>query len=141
MIPTAKTKSSVIKINGEEFEEVPRVSLAASKILADVWQGLGKPTSPLTDSGQKLMKIIISVWEDLYPKDSKEWYEMRTEYKNSELTIREQVHKHTGRSLASYPVPIYLLMKKLFPTFKLSERKNNIKLVSVFPMFQMCQKV
>jgi hypothetical protein len=128
-------------IDWSQYEEVPKLSLAASQILVDMHLHLGQPQSPLTPSGQKLMNVIISVWEDLYPKEAKEWTEERSMYKKEELPANVQVRKHTGRSLASFPAPIYHMMKKLFPTFNFTERKNCMKLVKLFPMFQMTNKV
>jgi len=45
------------------------------------------------------------------------WLEQRKNYKASELSISQQVKRQTGRSLASYPYPIYQMMKKVFPDF------------------------
>lgn len=132
---------SVIKIGEEEFEEVPKGAVAASKILADMKIRLGSPQTPLSDSGQKLMNVIIAVWEDLYPLEAKAWYEDRKEYQKNEMSLTEQVRKHTGRSLASYPYPIYQMMKKLFPTFNATERKNCMKMVKKYQMFKMANKV
>jgi hypothetical protein len=132
---------SVIKIGNEEYEEVAPIVTASSKMLADTWEFLGKPESPLTDSGSKLMAAIIAVWEELYPADAKKWYSDRADYTRSELSINEQISKHTGRSLASYPFPVFQMMKKLFPTFKPGDRKSCIKLVAKFPMFKLANRV
>jgi hypothetical protein len=134
-------KPQGIKINGEIYDEIPSTSVVASHWLVDVWLKLGKPDSPLSESGQKMTKVIIAVWEDLYPQDSKEWYEMRKEYQLNELSIPQQVQRQTGRSLASYPYPIFLMMKKIFPNFKLNKRGNVIKLLSLFPLFRFCNRV
>jgi hypothetical protein len=109
-------------------------------MLVNVWQDLGKPDSPLSPAGEKLMKVIIAVWEDLYPLDARAWYAERLSYQKAELNITEQVHGHTGRSLASYPYPIYQMMKKLFPDFKRSDRKNVLKLIKKFPLLKWANK-
>lgn len=126
--------------NINEFEEIPASSVAASKILTDMWARLGKPNTPFTPSGEKLMNIIISVWYDLYPKEAIGWEEDRKEYKKSELSITEQVHKRTGRSLASYPSPIYYMMKKLFKGFEPAKRENCMKMVKKWPMFRFANR-
>lgn len=128
-------------LNVDNYEEVPPQSVLASKWITDLWNQLGRPISPLTPSGQKLMKVIISVWEDLYSKDAKEWYEARADYKKSEMSISEQVSKRTGRSLASFPTPVFLMMKRVFPAFRVADRKNCIKLVRIWPQFQMANKI
>lgn len=130
-----------ITINGETYDEIPKAALLASKWLTDAWEYLGKPETPFTESGKKLMNLITAIWEDLYPQDAKEWYEARAEHQKNELSISEQVHRHTGRSLASYPMPIFRMMKKIFPTFKLGERKNTMSVVKEWGMFRMANKV
>lgn len=125
----------------EEYEIIPPDAVAASRIIVDIWKQLGKPDSPLTPTGEKLMKIIISVWEDLYPEQRILWYAERTEYQKGEKSIKEQVRGQTGRSLASYPLPIYSMMKKVFPNFDAGERKNCIKMVKKYPMFRYANKI
>jgi hypothetical protein len=122
----------------DEYEEIPQIALITSKWLVEAWEQLGKPDNPFTESGAKMMAVIIAVWEELYPDESKQWYEDRKTYRKHELSITEQVHKHTGRSLASYPFPIFQVMKTIFPTFKAAQRENCLKMVRKFPMFQMC---
>lgn len=87
------------------------------------------------------MDLIIAVWEDLYPVDRETWYAERKRYKTAELSINEQVAKGTGRSLASYPMPIFKLMQVVFRGFDPAERKNCIRMVRKWPMFQMANKV
>ena len=130
-----------IKIGDTVYGTAPQAAVTASKWLTDLWIQLGRPQTPLTDAGSKLMKVIIAVWEDLYPQESKLWWEGRSEYKKEELDIKTQVHKRTGRSLASYPFPIFMMCKRLFPDFKMGERKNAIKMARRFPMFQMANKI
>lgn len=132
---------STITIDGEVYDIIPSEFNAASKALTDMYLKLGSPDDPLSTQGEKIMKIIIAVWEDLQPEQAKQWYAERMEYKNNEMTIREQVHKKTGRSLASYPSLVYKLMKAIFPKYSLSNRENNIKLVQKYPIFQMANKI
>lgn len=130
-----------IRLDDQEFDVVPREAVVASKAIADIYIKLGRPQNPFTDSGQKMMQLIIAVWEDLYPLQAKMWYDDRRDYQSNELSIREQVHKRTGRSLASYPLPIYNMMKKVFRGFDPAERKNCIKMVKYWPQFRMANKV
>lgn len=123
-----------------DMEEVPQILVGASQWAIDAWERLGKPNSPFTDSGERLMKVLIAMWEELYPIDAKEWYESRVEYQNAELSSSEQVRKHTGGSLASIPLPIYRMMMKFFPTTKLNGihgREVCKKLCRRYPMFKM----
>jgi len=124
----------------KDYEEVPVTAVAASKWLVEYWEKLGKPTTPLTPTGKSMMNIIITVWQELYPQDAKEWLDSRKDYKVSELSISTQVQRHTGRSLASYPYPIFQMMHKIFPEFDLKERKNILKLVKAFPIFLFANK-
>ena len=125
----------------EEYDVIPPQAVASVQILMKMWEQLGRPKTPFTKSGAKLMSIIISVWEDGYPADVIKWTADRKEYKKSELSISTQVKKGTGRSLASYPLPIYNMMKNLFIGFDPAERKNCIKMVKKWPMFQFANRV
>lgn len=131
----------VINIGTEEYEVVPTPAVLASKMLADTHVKLGSPEDPLSEQGEKVMNVIISIWQDLYPKEYKEWLEVRQNYKLSEMSTSEQVHRQTGRSLASIPTPIYRMMKKVFPEFKMGTREEMLKLVKKYPLFQMCNSV
>ena len=136
-----KNTSKTIKVDGEVYDEIPQVSLVASKWLVDLWIKLGKPPNPFTEQGIKLMNVIIAVWEDLYPHEAEKWHEHRDEYQKNELTIHQQVKRQTGRSLASFPVPVYRMMRKLFPGFQSTERKNVMKMVRKWPIFQMANRL
>jgi hypothetical protein len=132
--------SKTIKIGNEEYEKIPEIHVLASYGLVDVWERLGKPDTPLSESGKKMVNAIVAVWEELYPQEAKEWTANRKDYKASELSIQEQVKQRTGRSLASYPFLVYQMMKRVFPNFDLSKRDNCMKLVTAFPMFLMANK-
>jgi hypothetical protein len=130
-----------IKLDGETYDIPTQQAQVISKTIAEMWERLGRPETPLSESGEKLMKIIIATWEDTFPIESNDWYEARKEYKLNEFDIKTQVHRQTGRSLASYPSYIYNVMKRVFPQFKLSDRENVMKLVKKYPIFQMANKV
>jgi hypothetical protein len=136
-----KPTSNVIKVGSEEFDVIPQEAVAASKIIEDMYIKLGRPKDPFSEPGQKLMKLMLAVWEDLWPVQAREWYEERKDYQNNEKSITEQVQQRTGRSLASYPLPIYNMMKKVFRGFDAAERENCIKMVKLFPQFRMANKV
>jgi hypothetical protein len=125
----------------KDYQVVAKEATLASRWLTSVWNELGKPPTPFSEAGEKLMKVIIAVWQDLYPLEARLWFAERSEYQKAELSITEQVHQRTGRSLASYPYPIWRMMKKLFPGFKAGERKNTMKLIKMFPIFKMANKV
>jgi len=129
-----------IKVGNEDFEEVPKTAVVASKVVSDMWVRLGKPQTPFSTSGAKMMEIIIAVWQDCYPLDAKVWSDQRHEYKANELSIKDQVQRHTGRSLASYPYPIFKMMKSVFRGFDPAERKNCMKMVKKWPMFMFANK-
>ncbi len=133
--------SKIIKMGKEEYEVISSPVVAASSALVKTWEKLGKPTDPFSDHGEKLMYVIIAIWEDLSPEESKMWYRDREEYKKAELSINEQRSKKTGRSLASYPYLIYKMMRKVFPTFKPAEKENAKKMCRKFPMFQFCNRI
>lgn len=125
----------------KDYEVVPPQAVASAKVLVDMWTQLGRPATPFTPSGEKLMNIIIAIWGDGYPTQEREWLKDRKEYQNSELSITEQVHRHTGRSLASYPMPVYQMMKTVFKGFDPAERKNCMKMVRKWPIFRMANKI
>lgn len=130
-----------ITIENEVYDIPTRQASAISNAIAYVWEQTGRPESPLSESGEKVMKVIIATWEDTFPTQAYEWYKERQLYQSVELDIHTQVKNQTGRSLASYPTYIYKVMRKTFPKFRLGDRKNVIKLVKRYPMFQMAVKV
>jgi len=123
------------------FEIVPPKAVAASKILSDAHLKMGSPADPFSKQGEQMMRFIIAAWEDLYPKQVVSWTETRKEYKDAEMSTSEQVHKQTGRSLASIPTPIYRMMRKVFPNYRMDSREDFLKLVKKYEMFQMANKV
>lgn len=125
----------------DDYEVIPPEAIAASKVLVDFKVRLGNPEDPYSESGKKLMELIISVWQDLYPLQWKMWNEERDEYKVAEKSTGEQVHQKTGRSLVSIPYPVYQLMQKLFPNFKMSDREEYIKFANEYKIFQMANKI
>lgn len=130
-----------IKVNNEEYDVMPTPAVQASKMISDTWIKLGQPDTPLTESGKKMMNVIIAVWEDLYPVEREVYYGERKDYQDAELTTTQQVRQGTGRSLGSYPYPIYAMMKKVFKGFDAAERKNMMKMVKIWPMFRFARKV
>lgn len=125
----------------EGFEEVPKAAILASKYLADAVYKLGKPHTPLTPSGQKVMAIIHAIWEELYPLDAKTWRSEIIEYQTNEMGIREQVAKQTGRSLASIPLPIFQMMTRCFPNYKLDTRDQWLKFLKKYPVYRVANKL
>jgi len=125
----------------KDYDIIPSEKVAASKILVDMWIKLGKPQDPLSTQGKKLMEILISTWQDLDPVEATKWWTMRSDYQENEMDLKDQVKKHTGRSLASYPLYIYRIMQKLFPSFDIGQRDNAIKMVRAFPIFRLARTI
>lgn len=128
------------QLNGEEYEQVTKQGQVLSGALVYAWMKLGKPQDPLSESGKKLVNIIIAAYEDTFPREWYDWLEERKEYQVNEKTIKEQVHENTGRSLASYPMFIYKLLKTLFPTTDFGNREFILKFIKEFPMFRMANR-
>lgn len=124
----------------DDYYVVPKEIVAVSKILSDMWDKLGRPNTPLSPQGEKLMNILIASWEDLLPEEAVDWKEKRTQYQVFEKTIHQQVKGRTGRSLASYPMYIYKIMKHLFPEFDATKRQNCFKMIKKWPIFRMANK-
>jgi len=129
-----------IVIDGKTYDSVPQEAVSASGLLASAYIKAGRPQTPFTKAGAKIMDVIIAIWHDLYPIESEIWYNERKEYKKNEKSITDQVHGRTGRSLASYPLPIYRVMGVVFPNFKPAERKNCLKMVKKWPLFRFANK-
>lgn len=125
----------------DEYQIISSERIAVTQALSNLWEKFGRPSSPLSKSGKKLVDVLIATWEDLFPEESKIWHEQRKNYKAAELDIKQQIKGHTGRSLASYPMYIHKMLKVLFPEFDHTERKNCIKMVKEWPMFQFANKV
>lgn len=124
-----------------DYEEIPKEAMIGSKMLAETYIRLGRPQNPLSSTGIKMMNVIIAIWQDLYPIESEQWINERKSHLLSEMSISSQVKLHTGRSLASFPWPVYQMMKKLFPLFKPQDRKNCIKMVKKFPIFKLVNQI
>lgn len=127
-------------IDFSDYVEVNPLAVAASKMLTDFYLKNGSPETPFSKHGKLVMNAIIAVWEECYPLDAKTWYDQRKEYQKNEMSITEQLSKHTGRSLASYPLPIYQMMKACFKGFDPAERKNCLKMIKEWPQFRFANK-
>jgi hypothetical protein len=123
----------------QTYEIPPEQAIIITEYLMRVWNKLGKPSDPLTRTGQAMVDAIILAYQKTYPKEWHDWLENRKEYQSEELTVHQQIN--TGRSLASYPVFIYYLMKKIFPNVDLTERKFVLKLIKIFPAFRVTGQV
>lgn len=130
-----------MELNGQEYQAVNPSALTATNILLKAWEQLGRPQTPFSRSGKKVMDLIIAIWEDLYPVDRETWRKDIKNYKAAELSIAEQVKGQTGRSLASYPFPIFKMMAVVFREFDPAERNNCMKMVKKWPIFQVTNKV
>lgn len=131
----------IIGTDGLEYDEIPKEALQLSAMLTNAYIAVGRPEDPLSTNGRKLIKIVLAAWEDLYPHDVVEWKAARDEHLSAEMSISEQVSKRTGRTLGSYPAPVYFILCKLFPKFKFTERENMIKIVREFPIFRFVNKI
>lgn len=129
-----------IKIGGDVYEIPTKQANAISAAISYAFVATGCPDTPLSEQGRKVMDVIIATWEDTYPNLSKMWYEERGITRNEQLSTREQVHKRTGRNLASYPMYIYEVMRKLWPNFKSTQRENAIAMVRMYPMFSLVER-
>lgn len=136
-----KIRDPKVEATLKDYQEIPKEALIASKALTDMYIFLGRPQTPFSRNGNKLMEIIISIWQDLYPLEARAWLEERSGHLLSEMSTQEQVHRHTGRSLASFPWPVYQMMKRLFPMFKPQERNDCIKMIKKWPIFRMVNKI
>lgn len=121
------------------YEVPPEQAIILTEFLHRVWERLGKPTDPLSDAGKKVVEAIIMAYERTYPMEWRDWLKDREQYQHDELTLHEQLK--TGRSLASYPVFIYNVLRKMFPTTDFSNRDFIIKFVRAFPMFRYANRV
>jgi len=140
-IVAPKSVNKNISIKGQNYEMIPEVVNEALMSLMLAWERLGQPKSVFSESGNKLMIVIIATWRDLFPKESQDWLDQRAESKFNEKTIHEQVKSQSGRSLASIPLYIHKIMKEVFKEDKVTDREYYKKLVKKFPIFQMANKV
>jgi hypothetical protein len=128
-------------LNLEDYDIIPPHLSTLTSFIVEVWQRLGKPTDPLSEAGQKLVNFVFDSYEELYPQEYKAWRESIKEYQLAEKTLTEQVRKHTGRSLISYPYWVFMILKKLFPNFDFVKRENALKIAKTFKQFQVANKV
>jgi hypothetical protein len=126
-----------IRIGNEEYDVIPPQSVAASKMVTDAYIKAGSPTSPFTKQGEEIMNVIVAVWMDLYPKQYVEWVGMKKEHIKEEMSAKDQVKEQTGRSLVSFPTPVYKLMQVFFKDFTMNDRDEVIKFAKRYPIFAM----
>lgn len=134
-------KNREVKLNGTVYEIPTDQAVAVSNAITYAWQKLGRPETPLSESGRKLMQVIFATWEDTYPFESAEWKSLREEYQSNEMDIHEQSVQHTGRTLACYPMFVLHIMKRVFPNFDPIQRDNCIKMATEYPMLRMANKI
>ena len=139
--PLKQESKREVTINGEVYDIPTKHASAITEAIVKTWERLGEPEDPFSRQGEKLMNVIIATWEDTYPQESREWYEMRKEYQVEELDISTQVNRQTGRSLASYPMYIYNILRIVFPNVKFADRDTCMKLVKKYPIFRMANKI
>lgn len=114
-------------------------AIILTEFIVRVWKKVGCPTDPLSTGGKKVVEAIILAYEKTYPREWMQWLENRKDYQHEELDLYKQIK--TGRSLASYPVFIFNLLRKVFPSVDFSKREFVIKFVKEFPMFRFAGKV
>lgn len=139
--PLRESSSKEVMVGGETYDVPTDQAIVVTDLIIRMWEKLGCPEDMFSESGQKLMAVIIATWEDTFPVESQRWYEERKLYQKEEKTTQEQVHQNTGRSLASYPYYIYSVMKIVFPKVKYSNRETVLKLVKHYPLFRFANKV
>lgn len=137
---TYKPQDRVITINNQEYEIPTEQAIEIINSLIYAWVKLGKPQDLFSESGKKLMTVILATWEDTYPQEYRNWKIKRDEYQSAELDIHTQVKQETGRSLASVPYYIYILIKKFFPNQELN-REFYINLAREWPIFRFANKI
>jgi len=131
----------LLQVDGQDVEVLPKVVNEAAASILLTWERLGKPRSVFSTNGSKLLQVMIATWRDLYPVESSQWLQERAEHLLSEMSIKDQIKGHTGRSLASIPLYLHKLMKLFFKDDILLDRAYYMKLVKLFPMFRMANKV
>ena len=135
-----KRENVDIEIDGEQYYIPGKTAIDAANLLTYAWDEAGKPDTLFSDGGDKIMTVLVSMWQDLYPEESKQWMEDRKEYQDNELESSEQIRKETGRSLASVPMFFHTTLKALFKDEEM-DREYYKKLVKKYPMFRMTNKV
>lgn len=127
--------------NLNDYKIIPPHLASATAFIVELWDKLGRPTDPLSESGVKLVNFIFDCYKELFPQEYHKWLEERKKYQLNEMTISEQVRKRTGRSLISYPYWVFMVLKKVFPNFDFVKRENAMKIAKKFPQFQIANKV
>jgi len=142
-ILTPKKTNKNIEVDGKSYTMIPEVLSKAMTYMLTTWRRLGKPRTVFSTNGEKMLKVIVATWQDIYPKESKQWIEERSTYQKNEKTLRQQVGSRSGRSLASIPMYIFKVMKVFFTEDPLKgmDREFYIKLAKKFPLFRMANKV
>lgn len=127
-------------IRWEDYEMVSQEDWLASDALSRIYISLGRPESPFTVSGKKMVDSIIKAWEFKFPEEVNLWKATRDEYQEEEMSIRTQVRKGTGRTIVSYPKMIHALLSFFFPDEKMN-RTFHMKMGKNFDIFRFANKL
>lgn len=125
---------------GVYYEEFTLDQVNVAEYLFNIWERSGMPDTPFSAAGKQVMEAIFDAWQVILPQEVIEWKRERDEYQANEMTIKQQVRKGTGRTLASYPPLVYTLIKKMFPNLKM-DRTTHIKLAREYPMLKFANRI
>jgi hypothetical protein len=127
--------TQTFELNGEEYEIPTRQATAIAGLLARTWSQLGKPETVISESGKKLMTVVISAWEDSFPLEVDTWKNQRQEELLNERSLKEST-KQGGMNTATYPYWLFQMMRWAFPKERWAKPEVVSYLLDNFPVFK-----
>lgn len=95
---------------------------------------LGNPPDLSSESGLKLMDAVIGVWMKHFPQEVKDWaHDRAIDLENEKPLSYLASTKSAGYNPVGYPPQLFKLIKIMFPTIKLQNKKVFMKLVRIYP--------
>ena len=121
--------------NLDDFETPTKQAVIISNILSKAWSAFGQPTTVMSESGKKLMTVVIAAWEDSYPVEANTWKNQRSEELLNERTIKESI-KAGGHNSAAYPCWVFQMRTAAFPQECFAKKETKNYLIKNFPVFR-----
>lgn len=108
---------------------------AISQALMKIYEKLGRPEAVDSDTGWIMLDEIVRVWYSLFPQEVKDW--------NHDLELDLTVERSVGQAVKaggytplSCPPRLFMLIRAVFPEFKLSDKKLWHRLVTRYPFLK-----
>jgi hypothetical protein len=120
-------------VNLNDYQAIPEDVLVAIEYLTEVRHRSGYPNTVDSHASWRLVDAIFQVWGGLYPHERRNFGEALDEIRKHEKTLKQLSKEQEGLLTFSYPPHLFWLLKKMFPSQKLQEKKFVSQLSRRYP--------